>query len=285
MAFRVGFGRGVGGACQRVHSETWQDRGVDDASSEPTPPLYTLGADLAWVPEPPRRRPWRRSLRIAVLTALVIAAAGVLLGVLWHLAAPTVPVIDAGQNGIVVNDPSPEEYIASDGWFTIFGFAFGLIAAVVAWLVVRNNHGPGLLLGVSVGALAAAPVAWQVGRQFGLTAYERWRDTAATGATYHAPPDLHAHGALLVPGFAAVIVMTLLAGWSNDPDLEKPGAMPGYGHDLAHGPAGRYPSGQPVSQLGMDPNGYSGDPDSSGAGGPYSSDSPGRYSAGPGQHN
>jgi hypothetical protein len=27
-------------------------------------------------------------------------------------------------------------------------------------------------------------------------------------------------------------VLTLLAGWSNDPDLERPGAKPGYGHEL-----------------------------------------------------
>ena len=50
---------------------------------------------------------------------------------LWHLLAPTVPVINAGQAGIVINDPSPEEYIAADGWFAILGFGFGLVAAVV----------------------------------------------------------------------------------------------------------------------------------------------------------
>jgi hypothetical protein len=195
-------------------------------------PLYAFGPGAGWEPERPRRRPWRRTLVVAGLTTLVIAVAGAALGVLWHFVSPTVPVIDAGQNGIVVNDPSPEEYIASDGWFTLIGFAFGLVAAVVAWQVMRRDRGPALLLGVTVGTLAAAPVAWEVGRQIGLSAYRHWRDTAAAGATYHAPPDLHAYGALLVPAFAAVIVMTLLAGWSNDPDLERPGTTPGYGRDL-----------------------------------------------------
>jgi hypothetical protein len=211
------------------------------------PPSYPFGPTAAWEPEKPRGRPWRRTLVVALLTTLIIAAAGALLGVLWHFLSPTVPVLDAGQSGIVVNDPSPEEYVAADGWFTIIGFAFGLVVAVAAWLVMRRDRGPGLLLGVTIGALAAAPVAWQVGRQIGLRAYEHWRDTATAGATYHAPPDLHTHSALLVPAFAAVIVTTLLAGWSNDPDLEQPGAKPGYGHDL--------PAGADLSAGGVQPPG------------------------------
>ena len=207
------------------------------------PPLYSFGAG-GWEPERPPRRPWHRTVLVALLVALVIAALGAPLGVLWHFLAPTVPVIDLGQNGIVVNDPSPEEYIASEGWFTLLGLGFGLVVAIVAWMVLRRHRGPGLLVGVTAGALGAAPVAWQLGRQIGLGAYERWRDTAASGATYHAPPDLHAHGTLLVPAFAAVIVLTLLAGWSNDPDLDRPGARPGYGNDLANQP---FSSGLPAA--------------------------------------
>jgi hypothetical protein len=200
-------------------------------------------------PEPPRRRPWGRTLRNAVLTALVVAVAGLVLGLIWHFVAPTVPVIDAGQSGIVVNDPSPEEYIAADGWFTLLGFAYGLIAAVVVWLVRRRDRGPALLIAVTAGAAGAAVVAWQTGRRITLGAYESWRDTATSGATYHAPPDLHTHGVLLVPAFAAAIAMTLLAGWSNDPDLDQPGAKPGYGHDLQHTdqPAAGPPDDRPSS--------------------------------------
>ena len=179
------------------------------------------------------RRSWRRTAVVCVLAGLVVAAAGAPLGVLWHFLSPTVPVVDAGANGFVVNDPSPEEYIAADGWFTLLGFAFGLVIAIAAWLVLRKQRGPGLLLAVTVGALAAAPLAWFTGRLIGRSAYEHWRAVAVAGGTYQAPPDLHAKGALLVPAFAAVIVLTLLAGWSNDPDLDRPGARPGYGQQLA----------------------------------------------------
>ena len=193
-------------------------------------PVYVFGGEPE--PEPRPSRSWRRTAVVVVLAGLVVAVAGAPLGVLWHFVSPTVPVIDAGASGFVVNDPSPEEYIAADGWFTIIGFGFGLVAAIVGWLVLRRHRGPGLLLGVTAGALAAAPLAWYTGRLIGRSAYEHWRTIAAVGGTYGAPPDLHAKGTLLVPAFAAVIVLTLLAGWSNDPDLDRPGAKPGYGHEL-----------------------------------------------------
>jgi hypothetical protein len=186
-------------------------------------------------PAPRPHRSLRSTSLVGVLVGLAVAVLGAPLGVLWHFIAPTVPVVDAGAGGFVVNDPSPEEYIAADGWFTIIGFAFGLILAIAAWMVLRRDRGPSLLLGVVVGALAAAPLAWFTGRLIGRSAYEHWRTVAATGGTYAAPPDLHSKGALLVPAFAAVIVLTLLAGWSNDPDLERPGAKPGYGSQLTPG--------------------------------------------------
>ena len=206
---------------------------MDDVN--PHPPAYVPPPFFPYGPpetdDTPGRRPWRRTVLVAALTAVVIAALGGPLGVLWHYLSPGVPLIDVGQNGIVVDDPSPEEYIAAEGWFTLLGVGFGVAVAVAAWLGLRRYRGPALLVGVAAGALGAAPVAWQLGRRLGLGAYQHWRDTAVSGATYHAPPDLHAYGTLLVPAFAAAIVMTLLAGWSNDPSLDRPGARPGYGNN------------------------------------------------------
>ena len=184
-------------------------------------------------PEPSRPgRGFGRTAAVAGLITAAMAVAGAPLGLLWSWLAPSVPVVNAGANGIVVNDPSPEEYIAADGWFTLIGFGFGLVAAVVVWLLLRRDRGPALLLGVAFGGLATAATMWAVGRLIGLSAWNEWQQQSAAGDTYSRPPDLHAYGALLVVAFAAVIVTTLLAGWSNDPDLDRPGAKPGYGHDL-----------------------------------------------------
>jgi hypothetical protein len=171
---------------------------------------------------------------VALSCGLAIFVLGGPLGLLWAWLAPNVPVIDTGRNGIVVNDPSPEEYIAADGWFTLLGLGFGLLVAVMAWLVLRRDRGPFLMLGVVAGALGAGYlIAPWVGEMIGRSAYERWRETAVQGATYLAPPEVHSIGPTLVPAFAAAIMLTLLAGWSNDPDLEHPGARPGYGPNTA----------------------------------------------------
>lgn len=190
---------------------------------------------------PRRRRPWRRTLLVALLSAVVALALGGPLGLLWAWLAPSVPVIDAGQSGIVVNDPSPEEYIAADGWFTLLGLVFGLLVAIVAWLLLRRDRGPFLLLGVVAGTLGAGYlVAPRVGEMIGRSAYRHWQETAVQGATYLAPPEVHSVGPMLVPAFAAAIVLTLLAGWSNDPELDSPGSRPGYGPNAGYGTNASY---------------------------------------------
>ncbi|GAA4961067.1 hypothetical protein GCM10025331_60450 [Actinoplanes utahensis] len=182
-------------------------------------------------------RPWRRTLRAGLGVAVAVALLGVFLGLAWGWLAPTVPVVDAGESGILVTDPSPEQYIAADGWFTLLGLGFGLIVAVGAWLALRRDRGPALLIGVVAGAYVAGRwVAPAAGEFLGRGAYEQWMATAARGATYLAPPEVQAAGPKLVPAFVAAIVLTLLAGWSNDPDLDLPGAQPGYGPNHAYPP-------------------------------------------------
>jgi hypothetical protein len=173
-----------------------------------------------------------------------------------------VPVVQ-GPDGPLLAEPQPEQFIAADGWFTLLGLGFGVLAALGVWWVLRRHRGVVGLVAVAAGALGAALVAWWLGRHIGLDAYERWRDTAAVGATSLRPADLRAGGAellwgflpvvrgdLLVPAFAAAVTYTLLAGWSNDPGLDTgPPTGAGDPHQLAGGdPAA--PAGDPAAPAG-----------------------------------
>ncbi|MCM4081489.1 hypothetical protein [Paractinoplanes hotanensis] len=206
-------------------------------------------------------RPWKRTLVVTVACLLVILALGGPLGLLWRWLTPSVPVIDAGQAGVVVNDPSPEEYIAADGWFTLLGLGFGLLVAIGAWLLLRRDRGPFLLLSVVLGTLGAGwLVAPWVGELAGRSDYQQWIETAQQGATYAAPPEVHSLGPMLVPAFAAAIALTLMAGWSNDPDLDQPGAKPGYGPNSDY-TEGYPPPGDPRDYQPGEPDGFRpGDP-------------------------
>ncbi|WP_347404233.1 DUF2567 domain-containing protein [Micromonospora sp. WMMD1120] len=176
----------------------------------------------------------RRPLRTAatVLGAvLALAALGIPLGLLWAALAPDTPVLKTAE-GAIYAEPQPEQPIAADGWFSLLGLAFGLLAAFALWFVLRRQRGPVGLLAAVLGALVAAPVAWQVGRRVGLATFDRLLATAPAGQSFGKPADLRAggvdwllgvlpvpHGNLLLPAFGAAVMYTLLAGWSRWPNL------------------------------------------------------------------
>jgi len=160
-----------------------------------------------------------------------VAAAGAPLGLLWHAVAPTVPV-KVTADGAVLGSSQPEQFIAADGWFSLLGLAFGVLAAVLLWVLARRHRGPAHLLAVVVGGCGAGLLAWQVGRHIGLAHYQHLLDTAPEGATFGKPPDLRAttlklgrlplvRGDVLTPALGAAITYTLLAGWSRFPTLRR----------------------------------------------------------------
>ncbi|WP_435830701.1 DUF2567 domain-containing protein [Polymorphospora rubra] len=188
----------------------------------------------------PRRGPAGRTLLVAVATALVVAGLGVPLGLLWAALAPDVPVLRTATGG-ALTEPQPEQFVAADGWFSLLGLAFGVLVAVLGWVLLRGQRGPAGLVAVVVGGLGAAPLAWQVGRRIGLAEYQRLLETAPVGELISRPPDLRAgrfewvfgfvptlQGDLLVPAFAAAVTYTLLAGWSRYASL-RPEPEPGFG--------------------------------------------------------
>ncbi|GAA1895853.1 DUF2567 domain-containing protein [Asanoa iriomotensis] len=199
-------------------------------------PLDASG-DGPWVARAPRI-PLKQRLGAAGLTAVVVAVVGAPLGLLWAVIAPGVPIIKT-DDGAVFATPSPEEFIAADGWFTILMFALGVVAALATWIGFKRYRGPLTLCALLVGTVGASILAWQVGKRIGVGDYRAEVLAAQPGDMIIRPPDLRAggftklwdvipfvHGDLLIATFGTVIVYTLLAGWSRTPSLRPETRVP-----------------------------------------------------------
>lgn len=179
--------------------------------------------------------------------AAVVALLGVPLGLAWAALAPDVPV-RATAGGPVLAEPQGEQPVAADGWFVLLAAPFGVLVAGAAWRFLRRARGPGTVAAVAAGATIAGLLAWWVGRQPGLSAYEQAVAAASAGELLRQPPDLHmvasgwwppvVQGAPLLPGLFAALTYTLAAAWSRYPELD-PAADAGRSEDPEVGGPGR----------------------------------------------
>ncbi|GFJ88322.1 hypothetical protein Prum_019640 [Phytohabitans rumicis] len=176
------------------------------------------------VPESPRAG---RVAAVGLGTAVVLAALGAPLGWLWSAFAPDVPLVKTA-NGMQLTEPQPEQFVAADGWYSLLGLGFGVLAAIAVWVLLRRYRGPVTLLAVAVGTVGAALIAWWLGSRLGQDAFERLVASAPVGTTVSQPPELRAggfewvygfiptlRGDVLLPAFGAVVTYTLMAGWSR----------------------------------------------------------------------
>ncbi|WP_442933501.1 DUF2567 domain-containing protein [Micromonospora sp. CPCC 206060] len=216
---------------------------------------------LTLLHEPPRRP--GRTVGICAGAVVALTALGVPLGLLWYALAPRVPVVRT-EDGAVLAEPQPEQFIAADGWFSLLGLGFGVLAAIGVWLLVRRVRGPVGLLVAVLGSAGAALVAWRLGRQIGLAGYQRLLDAAEVGQALDKPADLRAggfewvlgviptvQGDVLIPAFGAAVAYTLLAGWSQWPSLhpepEPQPWLPATGPGAGDAPGARAGAGPEVS--------------------------------------
>jgi hypothetical protein len=182
-------------------------------------------------PEDPRRL---GTLVAAVISGLVVAAAGLGIGLLWAHVAPRVGVIKVPQ-GFVYADAEPEQAIGADAWFAFLGLGAGLVFTVLSWIVLRRFRGVALMIGLVLGSLVGAWLAWWLGIRIALSDFEAIRDTVAVNTRVNAPlvlrmTDLDRHalwppkptGVVAAQALAAAITYTVLAGFSVRPSLRPP---------------------------------------------------------------
>ncbi|MFF0743423.1 ABC transporter permease [Streptomyces sp. NPDC004111] len=160
-------------------------------------------------------------IRRAVVVMVVMAVAGLLLGLLWAWLAPKVPLVSTDK-AVFLKDTEGEEAAGADGTFALLSMAFGLVSAVVVFWLYRRGGIP-LVIALLVGGLMGAWLGWLTGEWFGPASDVVARaKEVGVGVAFDAPLKLGAKGVLLVWPFVGVLVhLGLTAAWGvRDPEPE-----------------------------------------------------------------
>ncbi|MGW2276889.1 ABC transporter permease [Streptomyces sp. NPDC001770] len=219
----------------------------------PTPydpwPAAPAGSHLAPGQSPPDRAETRAEAGRAAVVTVLVAVAGVALGLLWLWLSPRIPLI-SDDTAVYLKDSEGEEAIGADGTFALLAAGFGVVSAVVVYLLRRTGGIP-TVVGLALGGLLGALLAWWLGTSFGPTSdVVAHAKEAGKGVTFDAPLELNAKGALLAWPVAAMVVHLILtaAFTPRDPDPDMQWQHPGWatgGAGEPYGTAGQPVQGQP----------------------------------------
>lgn len=150
--------------------------------------------------------PARQLAGAVLLVAGWHLGAGVLVGVLWWLVAPTVVCTSVGGDCLYESFEGGLFFIA-EGRFAVLAAACGVVAA----LLVRRRLSPigwPVVVALAVGGAVGSLVAWRVGVWLGPE--ESAGLTMAVGALAEEPLRLRSGGLLLVWSITSVIVALLM---------------------------------------------------------------------------
>lgn len=125
----------------------------------------SVGTD-EFVPEEPHgllsRGELLGDLRPTVLTAVVVALAGVLLGLLWALVAPGQATVTTAAGASSPLATESDHVFDATAIFFLLATAYGVVVGVLAWRRA-DRRGPVLLVGIGLATTAGAWLAAFVG--------------------------------------------------------------------------------------------------------------------------
>jgi hypothetical protein len=161
-------------------------------------------------------RPGLEPVRAGLVAALFIAGGvilGLLGGLIWAAAAPRVvyQVYTLSPPTAYALNPETSAFIAADGIYTFIALGGGALLGLVGYLAGVRRHGPAPLIGLVIGATAAAFLSKWLGTLLtGGQTFDARLATSKPGAILHAPITLGAHGALAFWPVAAALTAGLL---------------------------------------------------------------------------
>lgn len=159
----------------------------------------------------------RAEIRTASRLALVLALAGIPVGLVWLVLAPRreFEVVDGGFQAL---EPESEALIGADGWLMIVTGVLGVLVGVLVWQFIRAR-GVGILAGLATGMVMLSVVAWQVGEWLGTGASEQ--EQSQLGAIVIPPLHLRAIPALLAGAFLATLTYLVMVSFVRRDDLQR----------------------------------------------------------------
>ncbi len=167
---------------------------------------------------------YRADIGTALLVIGVVTLVGLPIGALWNAIAPH-PVILVSGGRLFLENPEGKEFIAADGWFAVLGAAAGVLSAGAAYARYRD-HGVGAVLGLVLGGVFGALVAWRFGHAIGPADAAVQARTIAENQPFTIPVDVRAHGVLLLWPIAATMVFLALTAGAEPNRYEHPENLP-----------------------------------------------------------
>lgn len=201
------------------------------------------GTDAGSVQTGPYERRGRgRRVTVAVLAAAALGAValGLVVGQVWRLIAPRLPVVKVEGGYRYVGDAQSEQPVAADGWFGLLGLIAGILAAVLAWWLLRHRRGVAVLAMLVLGSLVGGWLGWWVAARLERASFEEHYAATPIGGGLEAPLSLNltdlnradpwpfhlserisvrVSGVVAAQALAVAFTYTVLAGFAVDPDL------------------------------------------------------------------
>lgn len=158
----------------------------------------------------------RSEVRTAALVVGWSVLGGVAVGILWWKLAP-LPQVVTRAGGIFLAGGETEVAVAADGWFAACSATAGLVAALLVFARIRRARlGP--LVGLALGGILGAVVAWRIGVLLGPDAIRSTAEGLADGTRFEGPLKLSARGVLFAwPLTSTVAYFALTAGLEPAP--------------------------------------------------------------------